>query len=133
MTPRPKTGVRADVLDAIHNAIVALEADRDLERTAVNVARLAGTSRPTLYRAFVDRPDLRAAFERLTIVDRDTRQRATQDDRRVHELRAENRRLQNLIAALATTTEAFRRENDALRGQLGAQSTVSPLPARTAR
>jgi septal ring factor EnvC (AmiA/AmiB activator) len=133
MTPRPKTGVHAQVLDAIATAIGEIEADPDLERTAVNLARQAGTSRPTLYRAFTDRPDLRAAFERLTITSRDTRQRVSQDDRRIHELRAENRRLRNLIAALATTTEALRRENTALRGRLGAQSTVSPLPTRTAR
>jgi hypothetical protein len=129
VSPRPKSGVSPEVITAITDAIVVLQRDRNRERTAVNLAKLAGTSRPTLYRAFTDHPDLRAAFEDLTVTDRLAAERRTEADRRITELCAENARLRRLIAALTTVAEALKRENLALRHESG-NGKVTPMPAR---
>lgn len=125
MSGRRETGVNPDITKAITDAIVVLEHDRSQERTAVNLAKLAGTSRPTLYRAFNDRPDLRAAFERLTNSDRLTGEQRTQVERRIIELRAENAQLRRLVPALTTVAEALKRENLALRQHPGTRAPTS--------
>jgi hypothetical protein len=126
-----KTGVNPDITKAITDAIAFLERDPSQERTAVNLAKLAGTSRPTLYRAFNDHPDLRTSFERLTIPDRLAGEQHTQAERRITELRAENAQLRRLVAALTTVAEALKRENLTLRQDpADGASKITPMPAR---
>jgi AcrR family transcriptional regulator len=131
VSARPKTGVTPAVIAAIIDAIALLGRDRTQRRTAVNLAKLAGTSRPTLYRAFGDRPELRAAFERLTVTDQLDAQQRIEADRRIAELRADNAQLRRLVTALATVAEALKRENLALRhNSTGGAATLTPMPDR---
>jgi hypothetical protein len=133
VSARPNTGVTPAVIAAIIDAIALLGRDRTQPRTAVNLAKLAGTSRPTLYRAFADRPELRAAFESLTVTDGLDAQQRTEADRRIAELRSDNTRLRRLVTALATVAEALKRENLALRhSPASGAGTLTPMPDRHA-
>ena len=129
MSARPNSGVTPTVITAIIEAIALLGRDGTQPRTAVNLANLAGTSRPTLYRAFAERPERRVAFESLTVTDGLVAQQRTEADRRIAERRADNTQLRRLVSALATVAEALKRENLALRhSPAGGAGTLPPMP-----
>lgn len=129
MSPRPKTGIGPTIEEAITAAIAVLRKDPAQQRTAMNLATLAGISRATLYRAFDERPALREAFDCLSIADSVEAKERGEVDRRVAELRAENADLRQLVAALTTVVEALQRDNVGLRAQVKDRPTgLASLP-----
>lgn len=113
---RPKVGIETGTEEAILAAIANMARDRNLPRTATQLATLAGVGRATLYRAFDARPELRASFEKL--VDQSADKERSKLEHDLAERQAELRVLKERIAALTTTVEHLLRDNDALRQAL---------------